>query len=60
MVSEDRKITDCIGFFRLFLAGIRYFLVFKIPKSVSVLDFENIGYRFGFSVNRPMSSSKSV
>ena len=26
--------TDCIVFFRLFLVGIRYFPVFKIPKSV--------------------------
>jgi len=45
-------------FFRLFLVGIRYFPVFKIPKSVSVSVFKNIRYRFGFSVNRPTSTPK--
>ena len=25
MVSGDRKITDCIGIFRLFLVGIHFF-----------------------------------
>ena len=59
VVSGDRKITDCIGFFRLFLVGIRYFSVFKILKSVSVSVFKNIGYLFGFSVYRPMSTSVS-
>jgi len=36
VVSGDRKITDCIGFFRLFLVGFRFFSVFEIPMSVSV------------------------
>ena len=55
VASGDRKITD-YHFFRLFLVGIRYFPVFKIPKLVSVSVFKNIGYRFGLSVNRPTSS----
>jgi len=41
--------------FRLFSVGIRYFPVFKIPMSVSVSVLKNIGYLFGFSVNRPTS-----
>ena len=55
VVSGDRKITDYIGFSVIFV-GIRYFSVFKIPKSVSVSVFKNIEYRFGFSVNRPIST----
>jgi len=47
-------------FFRLFLVGIRYFPVFKIPKSVSVSVFKNIRYLLGFSVNRPTSIRKII
>ena len=56
-LSGDRKITDCIRFFGYFWL-VFGFLVFKIPKSVSVSVFKNIGYRFGFSVNRPMTSGQ--
>ena len=39
VVSGDRKITDCIGFFSYFWSVFGFFSVFEIPTSVSVSVF---------------------
>ena len=39
VVSGDRKITDCIGFFGYFWSIFGFFSVFEIPTSVSVSVF---------------------
>jgi len=48
----NTEISDNFGFF----VGFSVFSVFQIPTSVLVSVFQNIRYRFGFSVYRPMTS----
>jgi len=52
VASRDRKITDCIGFSVIF-GRYSVFSGFLNTEVGSVSVLKNIGYRFGFSVNRP-------
>ena len=47
------KYRTDFRYFRYLIVDIRYFPVLRIPTSVSVSVFQNIGYRFGISVYRP-------
>ena len=51
--SPWRQYRTDFRYIRYLIIGIRYFSVFRIPTSVSVSIFQNIGYRFGISVYRP-------
>ena len=48
-VSGGKYRTD-FRYFRYLIVGIRYFSVSRIPTSVQVSVFQNIGYRFRISV----------
>ena len=55
--ANTEPIFGMLNYVRYLFVGIRYFLVFQIVTSVSVLVFQNIIYRFGISVYRPKTTA---